>query len=94
MNIFEDADAVLENTRESARELGYHVPKMVKKKVAVAKRKCNSCWGKGLLVASFPGNDGDDRSYTVQCGCVTIKEIEIPESMESIRSEDVDSPAH
>ena len=79
MSIFEDSDKMLENSRESAKALGFNVPKMVKKKVNIAKKKCRICYGGGVLTQSFPGNRGDDRIQKVFCSCVIEKEIEVPE---------------
>jgi len=84
MNIFEDGEKVIENARESARELGFHVPKMIKKKILIAKKRCGICYGKGYLTLSFPGNHGSKDVQNIYCKCVTEKEIEVPEEQESL----------
>ena len=78
MNIFKDNDKMIENSRESARALGFDVPKTVKKMVHVAKKNCKTCYGAGVVTVSFPGNRGDTRSHRIFCGCVSQKEIEVP----------------
>jgi hypothetical protein len=84
MSIFEDNNKLIENTRESARALGFNVPNMVKKKVHIAKKKCKTCLGRGILITSFPGNFGFQEKNKSLCGCVVEKEIEVPEVRESI----------
>ncbi len=77
MNIFEDTEKVLENTKESARALGFNVPDKVKKNVLVAKNNCKICRGRGVNITSFPGNNGNHDTRNVLCGCVSEKEIEV-----------------
>jgi hypothetical protein len=86
MSIFEDEKKVVENTMESAKELGFNVPNMVKKKVMIANRKCKHCWGKGVITTSFPGNRGDETTYNVYCSCVKQKEIEVVDGAAEYRS--------
>lgn len=84
-DIFEDAGKILDNNKESAEALGYKVRKTrrVKKKVVVANKKCKICYGRGIKSLSLPSKYGPKGLKDVYCHCVSQKEIEIDEPVDS-----------
>jgi len=72
-DIFENQTEVIENIRESAKELGAEVGEIEKEKVFVVKKNCKICWGKGWVAYSFPGNKGDKEVSNFYCKCVKFK---------------------
>lgn len=70
-DIFENQNEVIDNIKESARELGTNVDVDTKSApVPVAKKNCKLCWGKGWVTHSFPGNNGDTEQFNFYCKCV------------------------
>jgi len=70
-DIFENQNEVMDNIRESAKELGADIGMGTKQKPSfVAKKNCKKCWGKGWLTHSFPGNNGDLEEFNFYCTCV------------------------
>lgn len=77
--IFKNQDEVIGNIKDSARELGADMGNKEGSQEAspdriVAKKNCKLCYGRGVIVASFPGNNGNTGEYHMYCGCV--KEIQ------------------
>lgn len=73
-DIFSNQDEVIGNIEESARELGANItPKsQAAGPLAKPKRNCKLCYGRGYVVMSFPGNDGNEDIYKTYCRCVKV----------------------
>ena len=70
-DIFENQTEVVENIRESAKELGADIDAARSQAPSmVAKKNCKLCWGKGWVTRGFPGNKGDTDEFNVFCRCV------------------------
>lgn len=85
MSIFENENALIENSLESAKALGgsFDIEKRLKR-VYMAKKNCDACYGRGIKIWSFPGNTGFAESKKVRCHCVEEKEVEVFERVQSI----------
>ena len=84
MSIFEDETAIIENTLESAKNLGKNVGVEKRtKKVYLAKSNCKACYGRGIKTWSFPGNIGFAETKKIPCHCVVEKEVEVFEKIQS-----------
>lgn len=72
-DIFSNQNEVMDNIRESAKELGADIDEGTKQPEPIPKRNCKLCWGKGWVVHSFPGNRGDTEVFNFYCKCVKFK---------------------
>lgn len=73
-DIFKNQSEVIDNIKESAKELGANIGDKTKRApTPVAKKNCKMCWGKGWVTHSFPGNGGDDEARNFYCKCIKFK---------------------
>jgi len=73
-DIFENQSEVMDNIRESAKELGADLgERPANQPQPIPKKNCKLCWGKGWLAHSFPGNRGDKEVFNFYCRCVKFE---------------------
>jgi hypothetical protein len=68
--IFENQSEVIDNIKESAKQLGIDLGGIPEQTELVVKKNCKKCWGKGWLTYNFPGNNGDEEVFNFYCICV------------------------